>query len=240
MSDIINAIDNGKGESELWVTIKDASDLLGISERHAWNIITSNGLKSKKLLNQHRKKTYVLRADIEQFQKAEQERQRLEAIKASSLSEKSAISEKKGEFEISESGTTPISERGQAISEVAKSLPAMLKDMQTKQEVLQKDVVKWRVTAFWVTVLGLTIAGLFYVSLNEAKKSLSESQNAISEKDKVISQSQNALSEMSERVFTISEREKTEVQTLNDKESYIKKLEDNIPKDKLEKLQTKE
>lgn len=58
-------------DGQLWVTIRDASNLLGISERHAWNVITARGFQTKKLLNSHRKKTYVLRSDIEKFQAPE-------------------------------------------------------------------------------------------------------------------------------------------------------------------------
>ncbi len=225
MGDIINQMNNDStGQTEQWITIKDASDLLGISERHAWNIITSRGFQTKKLLNHHRKKTYVLRADIEQFHKAEQERQKLEALKAPTLSAISEKSEKTGEFEISESGHASLSESGLSISDKAKTIPALLRDMQTKQVELHKGIVKWRVTAFWISVLGFVLAGMLYLSLNEVKKSLSESQTYLSE-------SQKSLSAMSERVFMISEREKGEIKDLNDKQNYIKTLEDTIKKE---------
>ncbi len=206
MADIINQLDNDQ-----WITIKDASDLLGISERHAWNIITGQRFKTKKLLNHSRKKSYVLRSDIEKFHKAEQERQKLEALPLSEISE---LSEKTGEFEISE-----LSERSKkSLSEGAKTLPALLKEMHNREVKLQKDVVKWRVTAICVSTSGLVIAGMIYFSLNEVKTALSESQTSLSE-------SQKSLSAMSERVFMISEREKTEVKDLNDKENYINALE---------------
>jgi hypothetical protein len=214
MSDIINQIDNtGTGESEQWITIKDASDLLGVSERHSWNIITARGFQTKKLLNQHRKKTYVLRLDIEQFHQAEQERQKLEALKGSPLS---AISEKQvadSESAISES------HRGNL-----KTLPAMLKDMQTREVKLQKDIVKWRVTALAVSMSGLVICCILWLSLNEMKNSFRIDQQ-------VIRDSQKALSVMSERLFMISEREKSEVKNIDDREIYIKSLEDTIKKE---------
>jgi len=241
MSDIINHIENTEtGEKELWITIKDASDLLSISERHAWNIISENAFSTKKLLNQSRKKTYVKRADIEKYHKDEQERQRLEALKPSPLSEKSEMSAKDPQFEMSESGKIPLSESGTALSERTKSLPALLKEMQMKQETLQKTVVKWRVTAIWVSILGLVIAGMLGLYLKETKTSLSESQKAISERDKSLSESQKALSEMSEKALTLSERQNEAIKSLSDKENYIRKLEENIPKSKLDELQTKE
>lgn len=236
MTDVINQIDNEQGESELWITIKDASDLLSVSERHAWNIITAKGLKTKKLLNQHRKKTYVLRADIEKYHKDEQERERLEALKGSPLSAKSALSEKEGVFEMSESGASPLSEGGLVLSDKAKSLPALIREMQTKQETLQKGVVKWRVTSIWVSVLGLVIVTGLGLYLNEVKTSLSESQKAISERETRLSESQKALSELSERALMLSEREKEALKTVFEREDYIKRLEDTLPKDKLDEL----
>lgn len=227
MADVINQTqDPETGKSELWITIKDASDLLGISERHTWNIILENGFQRKKLLNQSRKKTYVLRADIEKFYEEEKERQRLEALKSFPLSEVSEKSEKRGEFEISESGRLSLSESGMALSERAKSLPVLLKEMQTKQESLQKDVVKWRVTTFWVSILGLVVVGLFFLYLTDIR-------NALSERDKSLSESQKALSEM-------SEREKEAIKTISEREIWINKLEQSMPKEKIEQLKAEE
>jgi len=226
MADIINHLENTEtGKSELWVTIKDASDLLGISERHTWNIIIENGLQRKKLLNKSRKKTYVLRQDIEKFHKEEQERQRLEALKSSSLSEMSEISEKKGESEMSESGKPHLSESQRALSErdfKVKGLPALLSEMQNKQEILLQDVTKWRVTAIWISVLGIVIAGFLCLYLKDAKR-------ALSEREKALSESQKALSEM-------SEREKQAIKTISEREIYIKGLEQSMPQGELDRL----
>jgi hypothetical protein len=230
MADVINQTqDTETGKSELWITIKDASDLLGISERHTWNVVLENGFQRKKLLNQSRKKTYVLRADIEKFYKEEQERQRLEALKSPPLSEISEKSEKRSEFEISESGKASLSEMQMALSErdfKIKNLPALLLEMQKKQEVLLKHAVKWRVTAFWISVLGVVIAGFFYLYLTDTKKVLSEKERALSE-------SQKALSEM-------SEREKQAIKTISKREIWINKLEQAVPKEKIEQLRVEE
>ncbi len=230
MADVINQTqDTETGKSELWITIKDASDLLGISERHTWNVILENGFQRKKLLNQSRKKTYVLRTDIEKFYKEEQERQRLEALKSPPLSEISEKSEKRGEFEISESGKSSLSESLMVISErdfKVKNLPALFSEMQKKQEVLLKDAVKWKVTAFWISILGVVIAGLFYLYLTDTKRVLSEREQALSE-------SQKALSEM-------SEREKQAIKTISEREIWINKLEQTVPKEKIEQLKVEE
>jgi hypothetical protein len=211
-----------------------------VSERHAWNIIAKNLMETKKMLNQSRKKAYVKRADVEHFHQSEQDRQRLDALKPASLSEKSEMSEQKPELEMSESGPLPLSESGTALSESRKSLPALIKEMQTRQEVLQKGVVKWRVTSFWVSVLGVVVAVFLILSLNEQKTALSESRNALSERENRLSESQRALSEMSERAFALSEREKQALQTVSEREKYIMNLESQIQNGKLEEAQPKE
>lgn len=222
MPDIINHIENTEtGKTELWITIKDASDLLGISERHTWNVILENDLQRKKLLNKSRKKTYVLRSNIEKFHKEERERQRLEGLKSPPLSAMSEMSEKNGESAMSESGEPSLSERDFKI----KNLPALFSEMQNKQEILLQDVTKWRVTAIWVSVLGVVIAGFLCLYLKDAKKTLSE-------REKTLSESQRALSEM-------SEREKQAIKTTSEREIYIKELEQNIPQDELDHLKAK-
>lgn len=226
MTDIINQTENTEtSKPELWITIKDASDLLGISERHTWNVIIENNFQRKKLLNKSRKKTYVLRADIEKFYKEEQERQRLAALKSLPPSEISEKSEKIGEFEISESQKTSLSEIQMAISErnlKVKGLPDLLSEMQKKQEILLKDSTKWRVTAIWVSVLGVVVAGFLYLYLTDTKKVLSEMNKAFSE-------SQRALSEM-------SEREKQAIKTLSEREIYINDLKQSILQGELDRL----
>jgi len=230
MADIINQTENTEtGNPELWITIKDASDLLGISERHTWNIILENGFQRKKLLNQSRKKTYVLRADIEKFYKEEQERQRLEALRPPSPPEISEKSEKRGEFEISESGKPSLSESFMVLSErdfKIKNLPALISEMQKKQELLLKATVKWKVTSIWISVLGVVIVGLFYLYLMDTKRVLSE-------RNKALSESQRALSEM-------SEREKQAIKAISEKEIWINKLEQAVPKEKIEQLKAEE
>ncbi|MDP2788807.1 MAG: hypothetical protein Q8O46_02010 [bacterium] len=230
MTDIINHIENIEtSKSELWITIKDASDLLGISERHTWNVVLENGLQKKKLLNKSRKKTYVLRADIEKFYKEARERQGLEALKPHPSSEISEKSKKRGELEISESGKSALSESQMAILErdfKIKGLPALLSEMQKKQETLLKDATTWRVTTIWVSVLGVVVAGFLYFYLTDTKKVLSEMNKAFSE-------SQKAL-------LNMAEREKEAIKTISEREIYIKELELAIPKEKTEQLKVEE
>lgn len=230
MTDIINHVENIEtSKSELWITIKDASDLLGISERHAWNIILGNSFQRKKLLNKSRKKTYVLRADIEKFYKESRERQGLEALKPPSSPEISEKSEERGELEISENGKSALSESQMAILErdfKIKGLPALLSEMQKKQETLLKDATTWRVTTIWVSVLGVMVTGLLYFYLTDTKKALSEINKAFSENQKTL--------------FNMVEREKQVIKTISEREIYIKELESAIPKEKTEQLKVEE
>jgi H+/gluconate symporter-like permease len=98
--------------------------------------------------------------------------------------------------------------------------------MQTKQEILLQQATKWRVTAIWISILGVVVVGFFYFYLADTKKALSERKMALSE-------SQKAFSE-------ISEREKRAIKTLSEREIWINKLEQNMPKEKIEQLKAEE
>ncbi|MBU4205201.1 hypothetical protein KKH26_03460 [Patescibacteria group bacterium] len=151
MADIINQTENTEtGKSELWITIKDASDLLGISERHTWRIALQNAWKTQKLLNNDRKKTYILRADVEKYYQAERERQRLEQLRSSDNPATSDI----GVFDKSDIKNKPKSD--------IKNLPILLSDyrnmmvdLQKKQEQLIKNATLWKTTAIWLTILAV-------------------------------------------------------------------------------------
>ena len=172
MADVINQIqDTETGKTELWITIKDASDLLGISERHTWRILLENAWKTQKLLNEDRKKTYVLRSDVEKYYKAEQERQKLEQLRSSSdISDKT---DKIVEFDKSDIKNKPKSD--------IKNLPILLSDyrnmmtdLQKKQEQLIKNATLWKTTAIWLTVLAVFIGGFLGFFLYDSRKMMSD------------------------------------------------------------------
>jgi len=149
------------------------------------------------------------------------------------LSERSEMPGMKDEFERSERTTSPLSESAMALSESRKSHPHLLKEKRERAKTLQTSVVKWKTSVIWVGILGLVTASTLALSLNEVKKALSERENRLSE-------SQKALSEMSERALTLSERQNEAIKTLSEREDYIRKLEDNIDKSKLDILKLKE
>ncbi|MBU3958717.1 MAG: hypothetical protein KKE91_02520 [Candidatus Omnitrophica bacterium] len=233
MADIINQTQDAEtGKSELWITIKDASDLLGISERHTWRIALQNAWKTQKLLNQDRKKTYILRADVEKYYQTERERQKLEQLKSPPPIDTPDISDKPdkiGVFDKSDSKNKPKSD--------IKNLPILLSDyrnmlmeLQKKQEQLIKNATLWKTTAIWLTILAVFISGFLgffsYDSrkmMSDIKKEMSSRINALSDKATEV---QKELSNTKDALFR--------------KEIWINKLEQTIPKEKIEQLKVEE
>lgn len=210
MVDVNNIIDG-----ENWITVKDASDLLGFSERHAWNFIKKHAIETKKELNKSRKVTYIRRKDIEKYAKEDDKRKKLGRLKDKALSEMSERDEK-SYFEMSESQDKALSERRVA-------LPALFQ----KQEQLVKKAVKWRIIAVWLTLFMVTLSAGFYLLLKDRDK-------ALSEREKALSESQEALSEMRNRAFTLSEREKEALlQKAETEKELIKKEIDIMERDSL-------
>jgi hypothetical protein len=233
MADIINQTHNTEtGKAELWITIKDASDLLGISERHAWRIALENTWKTKKLLNNDRKKTYILRTDVEKYYQAECERQGLEQLRPLPSSDNPDISDKTDKtsvFDKSDIKNEPKSD--------IKNLPILLSDyrnmmtdLQKKQEQLIKNATLWKTTAIWLSILLVFIGGFWGFSLYDSRKMMSDIKR-----------------EMTDRINDLSDKE-TETQkallsakdVLFQKEIWINRLEQTMPKERIEQLKTEE
>lgn len=226
MADIINQIENTEtGKSELWITIKDASDLLGVSERHAWRIALQNAWKSQKLVNQDRKKTYILRSDVEKFYRADRERQRLEQLKSPNMSDISSDTSDISEFDIPDI-------KNKLKSDI-KNLPILLSDyrnmlgeLQQKQEQLIKNATRWKTTAIWLTILAIFISGFLGFFLYDSRKMMSDIKR-----------------EMSDRINDLADKA-TEAQkalliakdALFQKEIWIDRLEQSMPKENIEQL----
>ncbi len=226
MADTINQTQNTEtGKSELWITIKDASDLLGISERHAWRIALQNTWKTQKLLNNDRKKTYILRADVEKYYQAERERQRLEQLRSSDTSDTSDI----GVFDKSDIKNKPKSD--------IKNLPILLSDyrnmmadLQKKQEQLIKNAVLWRTTAIWLTVLAVFIGGFLGFSLYDSRKMMSDIKKEMT----------GRINDLSDKATEVQKALSSTKDALFQKEIWINRLEQAIPKEKIEQLKVEE
>ena len=226
MADVINQTqDTETGKSELWITIKDASDLLGISERHTWRILLENAWKTQKLLNEDRKKTYVLRADVEKYYQAERERQKLEQLRSSDIPATSDI----GVFDKSDIKNKPKSD--------IKNLPILLSDyrnmmteLQKKQEQLIKNATLWRTTAIWLTVLAVFIGGFFGFFLYDSRKMMSDIKKEMT----------GRINDLSDKAETAQKELLSAKDALFQKEIWINKLEQTIPKEKIEQIKAEE
>lgn len=226
MADIINQTENTEtGKSELWITIKDASDLLGISERHTWRIALQNAWKTQKLLNNDRKKTYILRADVEKYYQAERERQRLEQLRSSDIPATSDI----GVFDKSDIKNKPKSD--------IKNLPILLSDyrnmmadLQKKQEQLIKNAIFWKTTAIWLTILAVFIGGFLGFSLYDSRKMMSDIKKEMSAR----------INDLSDKAAEAQKALLSTKDALFQKEIWLNKLEQTIPKEKIEQLKAEE
>jgi hypothetical protein len=230
MADVINQTqDTETGKSELWITIKDASDLLGISERHTWRIALQNAWKTQKLVNRDRKKTYLLRSDVEKFYRADRERQRLEQLRSSGMSDIPSDTSDIGEFDISDMKNKPKSD--------IKNLPILLSDyrnmmteLQKKQEQLIKNATLWRTTAIWLTVLAVFISGFLGFFLYDSRKMMSDIKKEMA----------GRINDLSDKAETAQKELLSAKDTLFQKEIWINKLEQTIPKEKIEQLKVEE
>ena len=226
MADVINQTENTEtGKSELWITIKDASDLLGISERHTWRLALQNAWKTQKLVNQNRKKTYILRSDVEKYYQAERERQKLEQLRSSDMPAMSDI----GVFDKSDIKNKPKSD--------IKNLPILLSDyrnmmteLQKKQEQLIKNATLWRTTAIWLTVLAVFISGFLGFFLYDSRKMMSDIKKEMT----------GRINDLSDKAETAQKELLSTKDTLFQREIWINKLEQAVPKEKIEQLKAEE
>ena len=233
MADIINQIENTEtGKTELWISIKDASDLLGISERHTWRILLQNAWKTQKLSNKDRKKTYILRSDVEKYSKTEQERQKLEQLKSSPSSDTSDISDKPDKISVLDKSDIKYKPKSDI-----KDLPILLSDyrnmmteIQKKQEQLIKNATLWRTTAIWLTVLAIFISGFLGFFLHDSRKMMSDIKKEMT----------GRINDLSDRADTAQEELLTAKDALFQKEIWINKLEQTIPEERIEQLKVKE
>jgi len=233
MADIINQTqDTETGKAELWITIKDASDLLGISERHTWRIALQNVWKTQKQLNKDRKKTYILRSDVEKYHTTERERQRLEQLKSPSPSDTTDISDKPDKIGVFDKSDI----KNRQMSDI-KNLPILMSDyrnilleQQNKQEQLIKNATLWKTTAIWLTILAVFISGFLGFSLYDSRKMMSDIKRELS----------NRIKDLSDKATETQKELSIAKDALFQKEIQINKLEQAIPKERIEQLKVEE
>lgn len=222
---IIQTESTETGNPELWITIKDASDLLGVSERHAWRIALQTAWKTQKLLNNDRKKTYILRADVEKYHQNECERQKLAQLMSSDIHITSDI----GVFDKSDIKNTPKSD--------IKNFPVLLSDyrnmllgLQKKQEQLIKSTAVWKTTAIWLTILVVFIGSFWVFYLYDSRKTMSGIKKEMSVR----------INDLSDKATEAQKALLTAKDALLQKEIQISKIEQAILKEKIEQLEVEE
>lgn len=233
MTDVINQTENTEtGKTELWITIKDTSDLLGISERHAWRILLQNAWKTQKLPNKDRKKTYILRSDVEKYYKAEQERQKLEQLKSPLSSDTPDISDKSDKISLLDMSDI----KSKSMSDI-KNLPILMSDyrnmlleQQKKQEQLIENATLWKTTAIWISVLAVFIGGFLGFFSYDSRKMMSDIKKEMS----------GRINDLSDKATEAQNELLTAKDVLFQKEIWINKLEQTIPKEKIEQLKVEE
>ena len=240
--DVINIEGVGTDNQKTWVTIKDASDLLGYSERHTWRIATKNRWKTKKLLNNFRRKVYVLRDQVETFYKEEQERQRLDQLKSDTY-DKSGIND---EYDKSDKA---MSDKSEKMSDsvpsfnVSETLPMLLSEYKNqlvsykeKHEKLIQDNTFWKTSALWLIGFVMVVSGFLGYYIYDTKVALSDSKTALSDKDKDL---QGLIKRVDVLADKVIEKQESLFNTQNDinlKDNWIKTLEETLTDSKLEKL----
>ena len=211
--DTIIVNDVGTDKEEIWITIKDASDLLGYSERHTWRIAQSNGWKTKKELNQLKKKTFVPRKDVELFYNKEHERQPMDTL---GKPDKSAMADKNSILDMSD---ITMSDKVSAIN-TQNTFPAMIleykksfHELQENKAILLQKVTFWKTSLFWLLALvTITVSVLLYTlsdkihTLAEQKESLNNQKTIISLLNSNVSGLSDKLTSMSDNVESMSDK----------------------------------
>ena len=260
--DAIVINDIGSPEETLWITIKDASDLLGCSERHMWRIVRQNAWETKKHLNISRKKTFILRSDVEKFYKEEKERQKLTHLQPPS-SDNPAMPDKNGKNDMSDllmkESLSDLSKNKQV-----QSLPLVLSEYkkaivgyQEKQEQLVGKYTLWKTSAVWLIFIIISVSTLlsFWLydnksTLSDIKTALSDSKNALADTKKSMADKEIQINSLKTNLINLSGKvnltqnalinTKQDIITLQKEaetnKQWIYTLEQNVPKEKVKQL----
>lgn len=219
--DTVIVNDVGTDKEEIWITIKDASDLLGYSERHTWRIAQTNDWKTKKELNQLKRKTFVSRKDVELFYNKEHERQPMDTL---SKSDKPAMPDKNTILDMS---GIAMSDKISTMNS-QNALPAMLleykksfsKLQENKAKLLQK-VTFWKTSLFWLIALAVIAGSFLLYTLSDKIHTLSEQKEALNTQKSLISLLNSNISDLSDKLSSMSDN----VENMSDK---VTKTQNNL------------
>ena len=233
-----------------WISVKDASDLLGCSERHVWRLALQHGWETKKEKSEKKRKTYVLRSAVVLFYEKERARHPLSPLSNSDnpdMSDKKSLSDMP---DIARSDLRPLSDAPLSdlilAPEMRKSLPALLEDYaktKSREAVLIKRVALWQSSTFWLGVLAVAICGFLSYILSDFGKRLSVKETLLSEKEEALVASNTALvslnataSSLSDKVLLMSDKVDLLNTQLRNSRSWINKVESLVPAKELDKL----
>jgi len=106
----------------------------------------------------------------------------------------------------------------------------MMADLQKKQEQLIKSTTLWKTTAIWLSILAVFIGGFMGFFLYDSRKMMSDIKNEMSAR----------INDLSDKTTEAQKELLTAKDALFQKEIWINKLEQIMPKEKIEQLKAKE
>lgn len=198
----------GTDKQRQWITIKTASNMLGVSERRVWEIIDDQDLKTIKETDNFRLKTFVRQADIEKY------------LKQGPKTSPGATSEATSEVATSELRLK--SEPRGLTSEVFRNFEEVFLKHQKEYIMAQKRAVAWKTFALCLAFFGVCLFGVVGYWLTDTKTSLAQSQESIASLNSKVETIQQDLNKA---------KEEASKQSL-----YIQRLEQNLPSRTLEEL----
>lgn len=247
--DTVNIEGVGTDKERVWITIKDASDLLGYSERHTWRLATKCGWKQRKKLNNLRRKVYVPRDEVEEYYKQEQERQKLEQLNSDNP-DKTDNTDPFAKSDKPMSDKSKVLSDNQALQRTMESLPILLSDYKkmqeeyhNKQEKLIRDKAFWKTSALWI--IGFTVVVSAFLSyyiydtkltLSDRKQELSDIRLRLSGKDNQMQELTKRVNSLSDKVIDTQDNLLGTKETLSSKKEWINTLEGSMSERKLEQI----
>lgn len=244
-----------EANGDLWVSIKDASDLLGCSERNVWRIAKTNKWQHKKEKSSNKRKTFLLRKDVEKFHKQEQERTALKPLGSpdNPANPDGNVLSDTSDKGLPDNGHKSVN-TNMALSgimsdmDLTKPVPIIVRDFQQiilklheNKEAIAKRVVFWQTSTFWLASLSVLVCGLLLFYLSDKTKVLAQKEKALNESYASVSLLNNTVGTLSDKMTTMSGQLKTvsdkfgvTQQDLTNAQALLKKKGINFEKTSLE------
>ena len=195
-------------EGDQWISIKDASDLLGCSERHIWRLISRYRWESKKEKSANKQKAFVLRQAVEKFSQEERSRSPLHKLNPGLSDHDNADTSAQKPFSaLSDHAKSDVT----MPMETLRSFPVLLKEYQAsiaqlhkEKETFSRSVVFWKTSVFWLTGLSVLTCALLLFYLSDKSKVLAQKEKALSDSYASVSLLNNTVGTLSDKVAQMS------------------------------------